>query len=522
MRKRAPIILALAITALPLFASAQSASPIIECNRTGADAMTSIGSTVALGTSYVPVADAAVELNTGMLVYKECVVRQAVIRLREAALANFLKKNYQAIQTGRNGNPMYFVNPSEITNVADAAFVDFLQDGTLSNLNPAIRSDVTRALVQSYSVQTREPAKVLTCPYQGDLGQWAKGGVPYDAASAWAAAQPACNSFLATLNAQNLAATRVAIAVQNAQTQLDWGRGFYPVTDQNGNVVTPASAVEQSFEQLLQSPVQQLQSADDIGQMIGALYAGVTTQIVADDGGLAGISQSYGGQRSYLDQLVAQSIAGLNNTVTNIALQVLTSALQREQEYLRTITSISSYLDDATRQLQTAEKQCWALIIPKVCASTLSSSKTCQAADGSILKVATSTVYSDAVINAQIAPRATSTAANIAISNQAIGIIQNLISSVQNAPNASTQSQVLSQYDQHVANHRIHSPTDLQNAASQLSSMQLAMQTLIQNTLEDWADSTPDGNKFSASNTAGWCNVNEQVTLDTWRTTWKQ
>ena len=77
---------------------------IFDCNLNGAYAM-SVGAMGATGGVYVPVADATVELNTGILVYKECVLREVIIREREAATAGFARKAIVGGQTGRGGNP---------------------------------------------------------------------------------------------------------------------------------------------------------------------------------------------------------------------------------------------------------------------------------------------------------------------------------------------------------------------------------------------------------------------------------
>src|SRR3989338_4504606 len=85
---------------------------IFDCNLNGAYAM-SVGSMAATGGVYVPVADATVELNTGILVYKECILREIIVRQREAATAAFGKRAAIGIQTGRDGRPQYVVNQAQ-------------------------------------------------------------------------------------------------------------------------------------------------------------------------------------------------------------------------------------------------------------------------------------------------------------------------------------------------------------------------------------------------------------------------
>jgi len=497
---------------------------IFGCNQNGSYAM-SVGALSAIGGAYVPVADAAVELNTGTLVYQQCVLREVIDNERQAALAAFTKKATQAIQTGRNGNPLYPVNISQDQlGVSDQAVASgVLQSGVLSSLNPTLQAPVTRAFAQSYYTNTRTPQNVLVCPYQGDLAA-AQGGNPsgsiWDALGAFE--NPACNSAGATVLVNDLSQNAINQALQNWQDELNWGQGFYPVVDANGNVVTPSSVVNQSYEGLLQSPVRQLESANDIGQMISALYAGLTTQVISDSGGLAGISQSVGGQPSYLDQVVSETSAGVRNAADNVALNILGAAQQTEQQYFQAVSSIASALTQSIGQLRSAELQCWNLVIPKVCTSSLSSTNTCTGANGTTLKVATSTVFSQAVISAQITPVATTTINNVNASQQALSLIANLIAGVTNTASLDAQRLALQQLDSLVAQHQLHTQPDLQNVTQQLSSVQSAMTTLVQNTVQDWSDSTPNGSAFNASNSSGWCNVNSQTTVDTWTSAWKQ
>jgi hypothetical protein len=496
---------------------------IFDCNRNGSYAM-SVGAFSAIGGAYVPVADATVELNTGTLVYKECILREVIDRERESALSAFLKKQYQAIQTGRNGNPQYVQNQGTelVVDVSDPVVLNALQGTAAASINQNFRSGAVRAVAQNYSTNTRSPQDELGCQYNGDPSAYSQGS----SGSIWQALSalqnPNCNSYGAYFSFQQYVNNQIATAAQYQQNQWNWGRGYYPGVDANGNVITPASTVQGLFEQLLSSPVRQLENANDIGQMIGALYAGVTTQVISDSGGLAGLSQSAGGQSSYLDQVVSESAASLRNAAANVALNILGAAQAIEKAYFQAMNTTATALTTAISQLRTGENQCWNLVIQNVCDSTLTSGNTCQGKNGSTLHVATSTVFSQAVIDANIKDLATSTAANIQASQTALQLINSLIAGVTNTNSLDAQRVSLQQLDSLVAQHKLHTQPDLDVANQQASNVQDTMQTLVQNTVKDWADGTPNGSSFSASNQTGWCNVNVQTTLDIWANTWKQ
>ncbi|MDZ4227284.1 MAG: hypothetical protein U1D26_02280, partial [Patescibacteria group bacterium] len=183
---------------------------IFDCNQNGSYAM-SVGALSAIGGAYVPVADSAVELNTGTIVYKECVLREVVNRERESALSALLKQIYTAIQKGRNGNPLYVQNyGQEILDVSDRAFLyGFLQGTTLTNLNPALQAPITRALAQYYYGERKTTqTETLTCPYQGDLRTWWNGQDPFSLSSFWKASQPQCDAIIAYHIAENSSIAR--------------------------------------------------------------------------------------------------------------------------------------------------------------------------------------------------------------------------------------------------------------------------------------------------------------------------
>ncbi len=570
--KRLAHILAAALIALPLIAAAQQSTAgtptdtsggggssggagatgtyqyqrqgIFDCNQNGSYAM-SVGAMSAQGGAYVPVADAAVELNTGTLVYKECVLREVIDRMREAATAQLLNQQYNYIQTGRNGNPQYVQNQGNelLLGASDPTFLAFIQNGPLSNLNSSMQQSVTRALAQDYEFETGSGmGDSLKCPYSGDLNAWQNGQTPFSFSNLYLAdGTPQCDPMFAYTTARQLAANDIAAAIQYQQNNWNWGRGFYPRVDQNGNVITPASIVYSSFNQVLQSPVQQLQNANDIGQMIGQLYAAVTTQVIGSAGGLAGLGQSNGGP-SYLAAIAQQSSSGLSNVVANAVLQNLNGLLQSENQFLNSISSIASSLQQSEGSLRSAESQCWTQIIAQACSSQLSANNTCTASSSVTLKVATSTAFSDAVINSQIAPAAAAATTSMAQSQAGLQYINDLAQAMASG-NMSSQNIASALADQLVASSSeaqyaqtgvpvagggiVHSQNQVRTAQSQQSAVSDQMQTLLSNTANTWGGLGTDGSSNipwdgTTNPGNGWCNTSNPATITAWQQKWKQ
>ncbi len=506
---------------------------IFDCNLIGAQ---SIGSQTAQGGPYVPVADFTTEQNTGILVYKECVLREVINREREAAMTAFAKKAIVGIQTGRNGSPQYVVDERQelVTQGSDPEFLLFLQDNTLQNLNEALRAGVTRATALNYESGTRAKESILRCPYKGDL----KVALTDPTRSfSWegldALSDPACNPLGAYYLARNLADSRIAQCQQYLRDQWTWSGGFYAVTDDpknpcRGKILTPSVNVQASFQAILDSPVRQLESANDIGQMIGALYAGITTQIISDNRGLAGLMQSTGGQPSYLDQVARESAQGLRNAAINVALLTLSKWRQNEAGYFQAVNAIASTLTQTITQLRSAENQCWKLIVPKVCATALSADNTCietvpcttdvdgnqTCPIGRTLQVATSTAFSQPIIASQITPLASVALTNVAASQNALQIIERMIQGVTNTASLDAQRITLQQLDSLVAQKALHTEQDLRTVTQQLDNVQSFMTKLVEDTVKAWAD---DPNPST-----GWCNINNPAVVQGWKDRWKK
>lgn len=504
---------------------------VFGCNQTGAYAM-SVGSLSAVGGVYVPVNDAAITLNTGYLTYKECVLRGISNRQREAAIAGLVQQILNSILSGRDGNP-YFVSSidDERVDVEDAATLRVLQGGSLDAVNPAYRSSIQRAVAQSYLQGRNQSNKVLECPYKGNL-KAALEGKEFSLELLGHLMNPACNPLGAFMLAKDYTENVANNAVRNREMQWQWGDGFYPVEqcDASGKckTVTPSAAVQGNLMQALQSGFSQLERVNDIDQMVGALFSGITSQVIGDNRGLQGLVSKTGTQPSYIEQVVREAGQGLRDAAGNAALQILAAAKQIEVAYRQAMAAIEQSLVAAIQDLRAKEAACWRLVVQSVCTAEPGADKTCtpkgtgciQTATTTCptaptkLKVATSTAFSQQVIDARITSLASSTINNIEKSNTAIGLIDRLIAGITNTASIDAQRVALQQLDNLVAQRALHSQYDLQAAQKAKEDVAASMDTLRSDTVKAWADS-PDVN-------VGWCNVNNTEVLKYWQDKWKQ
>ncbi|MBV9159743.1 MAG: hypothetical protein JO019_04070 [Candidatus Kaiserbacteria bacterium] len=503
------------------------------------------GTTAAIGGIYVPVNDAAVTLNTGILVYKECVLRGVVDRIRENVTSATVKGGTVAFLTGRttvdaNGNtiqqPLFPVNLRQDQLAESDRIVALdLKNGTFNSLNPAFKDTVTRAVARGYYLSTRQPQSGYGCAYTDDAA--ALKGNPQSVWTALDALQnPACSQYWAYQAANSNVMNDAADAVNTMLNKLEWAGGIYDVAsvDQNGDVITktPGRFVGSNEEQLLQSGFQQQQSANDIDQMVGALFSGMSSQIIRDNQGLSGLMQPVGSQPSYLDQVAAESSAGLRTATANAALAVLAASRTVEKAYNDTWRSIQSQVTTSVNSLKSAENQCWTNIIQKVCTGAPNSNGSCTAPSGENLKVSTSTVYSQSAIAGSTALSVSSQVTqNIAASDNALRLFDQLIAAVTNTSSTDAQLLAIKQVDSLVAQGLLHTQKDLDQATAAQKAVQQGASTVVSDTVKAWAGGGSDGSADIAWNgvyppkasqdVVGWCNANNATTQQGWIAKWK-
>lgn len=483
-----------------------------------------VGTRAALGGVYVPVNDAAVTLNTGFLVYKECILDGVARKIAESGTAELGRQNLNAIATGRGGSAQFVENPyEEIRRQRDIIIVDALTAHS-SVLCPAFQTDVRAKIARSYMQQRNRPQQQFACSLPGENASF------YETLAALR--EPKNNPFGAQLIFDAQIQATMAYNEYNQRERWVINDGFYDTVDDPNNplgarILTPGYIIARSLEQMLGSGYRQLENASEIDQVVANLFGGLTTQLVSDTRGLIGLTQPLNGQASYVDRMVAQTSASVRTQAANAALAVIGAAREIEASYRQAKEGIATNLSNAIEKLRAAESQCWALIVPKVqeragqgtqqCTQGqfLGQQQNCVTIPGNIqLQIATSTQFSQAVIDANIAPLATTTVRDIRNSDAAIGLLNQLIASVSNSASQANQQQALLRLDTMVANRQLHTATDASNAMQQRDAVATALTKLVDDTIKTWGDDN-DPN-------IGWCNVNNPAVIDRWLNEWRQ
>lgn len=476
---------------------------IFGCRGIGAQ-VANIGTQTALGGIYVPVNDAAVTLNTGFLVWKECILDGVARKIAENVTAEYLNQSYRAFSRGRGGSPQYVTNiGEEMRRQGNIIVVNALQGAYPSGLCPAFKNTVVGSYARQFVQAQNSPASAITC------------STPADQSNYWATLAAFRERQNYPYGAYQIVETQLdATLAYNERNQRDrwaWNRGVYDTVDNiddplNARVITPGFLIAESISQLSGSGFRQLENANEIDQVVGNLFGGLTTQLISDTRGLEGLTQPLNGQPSYLDRMTAQTSASVRQQATNAALPITSTARELELDYRKAQEAIATALSNAIEQLKSAERQCWDLIIPAV--------QTHASGQGvTTLTIATSTQFSQPIIDEKIAPLATTTINAIRASNATIATLNELLSSVSNSESQANQQQALLRLDTLVANGQLHTKQDVTNAAQLRDSVVGELDTLVKDTVTSWGDDTDP--------TIGWCNVNNTAVVERWFNAWR-
>lgn len=468
-----------------------------------------IGSLSALGGSYVPVNDAAVTLNTGYLVYKECVLDGVVSAIKNSAVADLQKQVGKAISNGREGQAQYVKNIEDDLQPGETAIVVYgLSEEVIGQMCAPFKQRVQRAIAGNYRASIMEPFSILTCPF--DSVEEESGSFTYG--SWFRRVQPNGNIIGSAGIAEQQILDARARYRENTKLMWTWGNGFWPALDPNQNpnkqnVLTPSFTIAQSLQQLLGAGTQILVHANEIDQINGSLQAGLTSTIITDAiRGLAGLARPQNGQASYFDRMAAEAAASVRQSAVNAALGILLTAREVEGQYKAAKEAVAKALTDAIARLRTVENTCWDLIIPKV--------QEYASGQGASIAVATSTAFSQQIVDGQFASIASSTIRDLRVSEATIALLNQLISSVTNSSSAANQRTALERLDSMVANNQLHGTGDVQNAVKQKDEIVSALTTLVEDTVKQWGDSEdPD---------IGWCNINNNAVIEKWFNEWRQ
>jgi hypothetical protein len=313
----------------------------------------------------------------------------------KVAVQSITRSTVNWINSGFNGSPAFVSDLNQnLKFLGDAVADNFFNqlnrtayDATGFNITSPFQDQINQKLREEYYRTTGSWGLNYTL-YQDSTdprafinGDFDKGGFN---AFLSASQNPANNPFGAYMLASNALWNQVDAAAQQRKAELNWGNGFLPwrgecnttaipSNDYNAqmagafpdaftgatapvslsqaekcpfnSVRTPGSVIESQLEQNLGTGVRQLELADSINEIVGALIGQLVNQVLGS-GGLRGASlPSAGGGSSFIDE--ATSPSQLSSQTTSLGNGVL-------QNIANNTTSITLYRNNWQKILSAA------------------------------------------------------------------------------------------------------------------------------------------------------------------------
>ena len=502
------------------------------------------GTLTAIGGIYVPVNDAAVTLNTGYLVYKECVLDGVIVAMREAATAALVKSSLNYItRGGENGEPLY---PTNLKNYyakfgSETAF-ELLKDYSIGQVCAPYQQQVRVTLAREHLREIQSPTSNFSCniglsnnDHQALLkGQW-----------------QGLDSFIrigtnsqnydlgAYLSSKAVLDKQIAKTIAERSELLSYGNGLISPeqidqvpTDGDDTrlvrtILTPGFLISRTLEQVAGSGFRQLESSTEVDQIINALFSGIGNQILTSVRGLTGLTESTRGNPPYLDQLSSEASARVRQGATNAALAALNSTLTTETSFNTIKKDIDATIDKAIGDIISTEAQCWKLIEEAVdaiafeCVQTETRTRidpetqqeieeeVCVLQQPIPYTVATSTQFSTAALDPEIRPLSQLIKDDVQNSDNAIVLLGRLINDVRNTASQTIQRIALEKLDALIGNRAIHTAFDVKSAEEQKPQVESTVSAIVEETIEEWGTGT------------GWCNISNGDVVRQWLEAWR-
>ncbi len=382
------LFVTLATISFPEKANAQAAS-LAGCAQLGAQLLGGVGASLGISavTGAVPVQNPnlpVIAASTRTSAIVESCLNGIAWSVAKMVLNGLTRSIVSWINSGFRGGPTFVTNPEAFfADVADQAFGEVLQGSGLGFLCSPYQLQIKQALALSRGLSRRSQCTLSQVIKNFD--NFVYGFNPYGSYGGWtqwfSLTQSNNNIYGSYLNAQAQLDISISTAVGGQRYRLDWGRGFFSSQDQacvqrvqqqnqqllTGNqfgppqdpntacpITTPGSIGENALGITLTSPLRQLELADSINEIVGALISQLTSQALQSLSGLSSPKKAYGGS-SYLDQLYQEQQSDYGQ-VRGVTAQEINNSINRENQFISinlTVLTHASSSEDLLRAVAT-------------------------------------------------------------------------------------------------------------------------------------------------------------------------
>lgn len=298
------------------------------------------------------VADEASAVSLGSIVTKEYILDSIVWPLINLVIQEMIRSTTAWVRSGFKGSPAFVTDlQGFLLDVADRAAGAYIWGSDLNFLCSPFSLNIRLAL----DIQYRATKRVAQCRLSSVVnnidgffnGNFMNGGWDgfYNVALI-----PSNNPYGAMYESRGGLYASISGRRNEQLRLLDFGNGFLSITDDNGNIITPGNVVQEQLNHQLGLPGDRLVVADEINELVGALFSQIAQQALSGAGGLLGLNQPYQYQGNTYDSYYG-AMAAQNATVvagTQSGNPTIESSLQIERQYLASQSRIVNLITDAS------------------------------------------------------------------------------------------------------------------------------------------------------------------------------
>ena len=312
----------------------------------------------------VPVNDAVVRKEEFTQTSKECSGDALTALFGEALLKEIVREFVRWANNGFDGNPVFVQDLSRyLQSVGDRAASDFLRGSELSNLPDAYESAFRRIIATNYFTPDSERLRTtLTDSQLNAIQRNDPEGLGLQGFFALIDDNPLNKLF----EAQEQFEQAVSSAVAEETKLLEFGDGFHslkdcsltqginpdapnPVSGINCVISTPGALIEKQLSEILNIPIERLELADEVNELISAAFNQLTSKLTGP-GGLFGLSESKDSSGdSFVDNLTEDP--EITERIRTTTLTVIAQQKDAEDAYRQLHVALVGILENTEDEL---------------------------------------------------------------------------------------------------------------------------------------------------------------------------
>ncbi len=303
------------------------------------------------------VSAAGTMIQTGLmssLNIKEFTLDAIAWALGNILLKEMIRSTTKWVNSGFKGSPAFVSDLNGfLLNIADKVAGNFIYGAGLGALCSPFKLNIQAALEMSYNRTRGYEAQCRLSQVVANMDRFLGGDFAQGGWNGWyEVALGSSNPYTTKFEAE----TAMYASISSAQGQqiklLDFGKGFLSMTkpgcDSNMGpcpITTPGAVIESQLNTAISSPGRRLEVADELNELVGALFSQLAGEVLGGVGGLLGLTEPSYGSGNYFDNMSAQrdTLGYANSTI-----KPLEDDIENEKKVIGFNTTIINLIQDAS------------------------------------------------------------------------------------------------------------------------------------------------------------------------------